>query len=166
MGLEIQILGGHYVPREGYEDVPVTIATWEGARDYCQWVGKRLPTEAEWEKAARGTDGRLYPWGAEWDPNRPASGSRSIGDDAAPVGTYLGDVSPYGVYDMLGNVPEWVSDWYDPDYYRRSPYANPQGPDDGTAHVVRGHFGPIAKLGVTDRRATRGITGFRCVYSP
>jgi formylglycine-generating enzyme required for sulfatase activity len=166
VGLEIQIVDGHYVPGEGYEDMPVTIATWEGARDYCEWVGKRLPTEAEWEKAARGTDGRLYPWGDEWDPTRPASGLRAIGDDAAPVGTHPGDVSPYGVYDMLGNVPEWVADWYDPEYYHRSPYANPQGPKEGVIHVARGHFGPIAKLGITDRGPGGGITGFRCAYTP
>jgi iron(II)-dependent oxidoreductase len=119
------------------EDHPINCVDWDQAKAYCKWTDKRLPTEAEWEKAARGEDGRKYPWGNQWDSSRVNTNEGRIGRTVS-VGSYSSGVSPYGVHDMAGNVWEWVQDWYDDDYYGQSPSRNPRGPSNGSYRVLRG----------------------------
>jgi eukaryotic-like serine/threonine-protein kinase len=116
---------------------PVTDITWQQARNYCQWLGRDLPTEAQWEKAARGTDKRIYPWGDSIDCSLANYSACNL-KDTTPIDSYPDGASPFGVLDMSGNVWEWTLDWYDPDYYAVSPAANPTGPLTGTLRALRG----------------------------
>lgn len=151
---------------------PVVAITWFDAQGYCKWAGKRLPTEAEWEKAARGTTGNPYPWGKEIDCKH-ANYNRCEVNHPQPVGSYPDGKSPYGALDMAGNVMEWVSDWYDSQYYSKSPARNPTGPDDGVKKALRGgsYDYTFSSVRTSFRFADLPRNwdlkyGFRCVKSP
>lgn len=146
---------------------PVQGLAWTQAVDYCEWVERRLPTEAEWEKAARGTDGRLFPWGNEL-LNEPTANYDFLFNQFTDVGSFELGASPYGVMDMAGNVWEWTSDWYSEDYYANSPYKNPTGPESGNIKVIRGGAWNtvVRAIRVTNRHwafpGRDDILGFRC----
>ena len=159
--------------------------TWEDARAYCAWTGLKLPTEAEWEKAARGIDAREFPWG-----NEPPTGIRANFADinaelawrdtlendgyaySSPVDAFAAGASPYDAYDLAGNLWEWVADWYASDYYVTGPKRNPPGPEEGTQRVVRGgswYHGPLALQSSFRNRhdPSHGTLyiGFRCAQT-
>jgi formylglycine-generating enzyme required for sulfatase activity len=152
---------------------PVVYVSWDDADAYCRWKGKRLPTEAEWEKAMRGTDGRLWPWGNVQDLNAANWARVDDGFDVtAPVGSLTRDVSPFGLADGAGNVMEWVADWYAEDSYREPVERNPMGPEHGLFKVLRG--GAYTSTGSDIRITSRSkmvpdfrdeTIGFRCVSS-
>lgn len=160
----------NYYASSEYGNYPVIWVTWNDAVDYCSFRGKRLPTEAEWEKAGRGAQGNLYPWGNE-EPTNQANFNYAA-QDVAPVGAFAGDVSSFGVYDLAGNVREWVSDWYQWDYYATAPQSNPTGPGVGVTKVLRG--GSWNDIAIYIRATSRknflpesfdSNLGFRCASS-
>jgi formylglycine-generating enzyme required for sulfatase activity len=167
-----------YYGNPEYGDYPVQRVNWNQAVTYCEWRGARLPTEAEWEKAARGTEGFLYPWGNEFDgllENVCGLEGEHLGglSDTTPVGSYPDGASPYGVMDMTGNAIEWVADRYGTDYYQESPYENPTGPIVGSERVLRGtnfdclyaHSNLIFMRGGQLPDRAFPYNGFRCASS-
>jgi formylglycine-generating enzyme required for sulfatase activity len=171
----VSFSGRDYYGNSTYGDYPVIYVSWEDADRYCNWAGRRLPSEAEWEKAGRGEypSDRIYPWGNQL-PNCERANYRGCSTDTEPVGAYSDGVSPYGVFNMIGNVWEWVNDWYVSDYYLESPDINPPGPTSGTNKALRGGgwlSQDLSTLRVSNRSYAiingrdRADVGFRCAVS-
>ena len=156
----------------GKDDYPVVGVSWYGAKAYCEWAGRSLPTEAQWEYAARGPVGFRFPWGDN-GPDCERSRFSGCGSRPVQVGSLPLGASPFGVYEMAGNVAEWVNDRYATDYYQQSPLVNPSGPLNGYSRVYRGGSWGSSYIGLQTAHRnwagadTRdGDIGFRCVLNP
>jgi serine/threonine-protein kinase len=180
--VKIEEQNGQFVAQPAFTDHPVIEVSWYGAAAYCTWVGGRLPSEAQWEYAARGPENLNYPWGEEFDGEKANYCDQNCSQDwsdissndgfaqTAPVGSYPDGASWSGALDMAGNVWEWVNDWYDPSYYENSPQTNPMGPENGSTKVLRGGAWNIGSINL--RGANRNTYapagqvdsfGFRCM---
>lgn len=164
-----------YIPLTGFADYPINHVSWYGAQAYCEAMGARLPTEAEWEYAARGDDGRIYPWGNDVPDEDKAVFASSSYDNLKPVDALPDGQSPFGIYAMAGSLWEWTNDWYDEDYYSDSPRNNPRGPETTLNKVIRGGAWPDNNLADRIRSANRSnftpdfisaTVGFRCARDP
>lgn len=159
-----------YYERPQFDAYPVVWVTWFDARDYCGWVGERLPTEAEWEKAARGETGAIFPWGDRFATDMANTQDRGS-EVIQPVGQYPAGASPYGLLDMAGNVWEYVADWFDPDYYFNAPGEDPAGPNVSPTgqRVLRSgsyanfqHYARVANRGAITPDSSTQFRGMRC----
>lgn len=185
---EAQEKGSNTFENPEFDSHPVVNINWDMAKAFCEWRGGHLPTEAQWEKAARGTDGRTYPWGEEEPMDETQTfgnfkyegykmDSQGFDGNTVPVGSYEKGVSPFGAYDMIGNVYEWVADWFSPTYYQTSPASNPLGPENGectyqsgACKVMRGGawLFPYASWARIEGHPSfaSGDVGFRCTRTP